>query len=164
MSGTFTHQFDSSFFKGSATVNTGLFINGQWTDSVSKETIEYVAFPTAATHSAVTNILTLVFSILVRPLDILVQNPFLYGYWEADGTVITKVAAANAEDVDIAVKAAKQAFKTSWGMKVPGHQRGRLLYKLADLVEKHQDVLAAVEALDAGMSPDVLAFGRRTII
>ncbi|KIP10902.1 hypothetical protein PHLGIDRAFT_115040 [Phlebiopsis gigantea 11061_1 CR5-6] len=112
MPGTFTHQFDSSFFKGNVAVNTGLFINGQWTDSVSKETID-------------------------------IFNP-------VDGTVITKVAAANAEDVDIAVKAAKQAFKTSWGLKVPGHQRGRLLYKLADLVEKHQDAIAAVEALDAG--------------
>lgn len=33
---------------------------------------------------------------------------------------------------------------------MPASERGRLLYKLADLVEKHQDELAALEALDNG--------------
>lgn len=74
----------------------------------------------------------------------------------ADGTVITKVSVATAADIDIAVKAAKNAFKSSWGFKVPGSERGRLLNKLADLVEKNQDALAALEALDAGTSADQL--------
>lgn len=66
------------------------------------------------------------------------------------GKVITKVAAAGPKDIDAAVKAAKHAFKTTWGLKTPGHERGRLLGKLADLIEKNIDELAALEALDAG--------------
>lgn len=56
----------------------------------------------------------------------------------------------DSKDVDIAVKAAEEAFKTSWGLKVPAAARGKLLFKLADLVEKHVDELCALEALDAG--------------
>ncbi|KIP06629.1 hypothetical protein PHLGIDRAFT_128195 [Phlebiopsis gigantea 11061_1 CR5-6] len=112
MSSTFTHQFDTALFKGTITVNTGLFIDGQWVDSVSKETIDVI-------------------------------NP-------VTGKKLTQVAAGDANDIDIAVKAASRAFKTSWGLKTPGHQRGRLLYILADLIEKNVDAIAATEALDAG--------------
>lgn len=42
MSPTFTHKFDTSLYKGSIAVNTGLFINGQFVDAVDKQTIEYV--------------------------------------------------------------------------------------------------------------------------
>lgn len=68
------------------------------------------------------------------------------------GQVITKVAGASAADVDLAVNAAKKAYKTSWGLKVPGSERGLLLSKLADLMEKHGDELSALETLDAGRS------------
>ena len=61
------------------------------------------------------------------------------------------MTAGDANDIDIAVKAASLAFKTSWGLKTPGHQRGRLLYILADLIAKNADAIAAAEALDAGM-------------
>lgn len=64
--------------------------------------------------------------------------------------MLTNIAAASAKDVDIAVKAAKQAYKTSWGLKVSGYERGRLLNKLADLLEKHAEEFAALEALDTG--------------
>ena len=43
MPAAFTYQFDSSLFKGTTTVNTGLFINGQFVDSSDGATIEYVA-------------------------------------------------------------------------------------------------------------------------
>lgn len=43
-----------------------------------------------------------------------------------------------------------QAYRTSWGLKCPGAVRGRLLAKLADLVEKNIDELVALEALNAG--------------
>lgn len=68
--------------------------------------------------------------------------------------MITKVAAGNAKDIDVAVKVARETFKKSWGLKVPGSERGKLLYKLADLFEKHADELAALEALDVGKFPD----------
>lgn len=64
--------------------------------------------------------------------------------------MLTKVSGGNAKDVDRAVEAAQKAFKTSWGLKVPGNERGRLLNKLADILEKNADELAALEALDAG--------------
>jgi hypothetical protein len=64
--------------------------------------------------------------------------------------VTTAVSSASAQDVDVAVKVAKAAFKSSWGLKVPGSQRGRLLNKLADIIEAHRDELAALEALNTG--------------
>jgi aldehyde dehydrogenase (NAD+) len=64
--------------------------------------------------------------------------------------VITKIAEGTAKDVDRAVAAAKHAYDTSWGLKVPGTARGKLLNRLADLLEEHADELAALEALDNG--------------
>ena len=68
------------------------------------------------------------------------------------GRLITRVAAATSKDGDIAVKLARETFKTRWGLKVPGSERGKLLNNLADLLEKHVDELAALEALDVGES------------
>ena len=64
--------------------------------------------------------------------------------------MITSIAEGTAKDVDRAVVAAKRAFDSSWGLKVPGSERGKLLSKLADLLETHSDELAALEALDNG--------------
>ena len=47
--------------------------------------------------------------------------------------VIATVHTATAEDVDDAVKAASKAFENTWGLNVAGSERGRLLYKLADV-------------------------------
>ena len=52
------------------------------------------------------------------------------------GEVITTIADASAKDVDAAVQAAKKAFYTTWGTKTAASERGRLLNKLADLVER----------------------------
>jgi aldehyde dehydrogenase (NAD+) len=66
------------------------------------------------------------------------------------GEVITQVAEADAADVDKAVAAARAAFdKGSW-RKMSAAQRGVLMNKLADLIEKHADELAQLEALDNG--------------
>lgn len=40
MPGSWTHNFATGLYKGSVTVNTGLFINGQFVDPVDGETIE----------------------------------------------------------------------------------------------------------------------------
>ncbi|KAI0280871.1 aldehyde dehydrogenase [Russula aff. rugulosa BPL654] len=66
------------------------------------------------------------------------------------GEVLTAIAEGTAKDIDRAVDAAKRAYETSWGLKVPGPRRGELLYKLADLMVLHFDELAALEALDNG--------------
>uniref|UniRef100_A0A8C5N4Q7 10-formyltetrahydrofolate dehydrogenase n=1 Tax=Gouania willdenowi TaxID=441366 RepID=A0A8C5N4Q7_GOUWI len=53
-------------------------------------------------------------------------------------------------DVDKAVAAAKEAFEDGeWGKMNP-RDRGRLIYKLADLMEEHQEELATIETIDSG--------------
>uniref|UniRef100_A0AAQ4RXD3 Aldehyde dehydrogenase 1 family member L1 n=1 Tax=Gasterosteus aculeatus aculeatus TaxID=481459 RepID=A0AAQ4RXD3_GASAC len=67
-----------------------------------------------------------------------------------DGTAICDVSLAQISDVDKAVAAAKEAFEEGeWGRMNP-RDRGRLLYKLADLMEEHQEELATIEAIDSG--------------
>jgi len=65
--------------------------------------------------------------------------------------VITSVCEGTEKDIDLAVAAARRAFDTTWKETSP-EQRGRLLSRLADLVEKNRDLLAAVESLDNGKS------------
>ena len=60
------------------------------------------------------------------------------------------VVEAPSKDVDRAVEAAHIAFETSWGTKVPGSERGKLLLKLAELIERDLDEIAAIESLDNG--------------
>lgn len=68
----------------------------------------------------------------------------------ATGKVLAEVAEASAEDVDEAVKAARSALeKGPWPTMTPS-ERGRLIWKLADLVEAHADELAVIESLDNG--------------
>jgi len=68
----------------------------------------------------------------------------------ATGKVITSVAEGTAKDIDRAVAAAKRAYNTSWGLKVPGTERGKLLSKLVHLMEANADTLSAIETLDNG--------------
>ncbi|CAE6521169.1 unnamed protein product [Rhizoctonia solani] len=63
---------------------------------------------------------------------------------------ICTVQAASVKDIDLAVQAARKAFNTTWGKHVPGTQRGALLHKLADLMERDAQTLAELEALDNG--------------
>jgi acyl-CoA reductase-like NAD-dependent aldehyde dehydrogenase len=65
-----------------------------------------------------------------------------------NGELITRIAAAQTEDVDLAVAAAKRAFP-GWAA-TPGAERGRLLMKLADRIEACSDELAHLESLDTG--------------
>jgi aldehyde dehydrogenase (NAD+) len=68
----------------------------------------------------------------------------------ATGDVIAHVAEGEAPDVDKAVKAARRAFEKGPWRKMSARERGRILYKLADLIEQHKDELAALETLDNG--------------
>ena len=52
--------------------------------------------------------------------------------------------------MDIAVEAAQKAFETTWGLNASGSVRSNLLWKLAELMERDFDELAALEALDNG--------------
>jgi aldehyde dehydrogenase (NAD+) len=64
--------------------------------------------------------------------------------------VIAQVAEGDAEDVDAAVAAARDALENSSWSKMDARDRGRLMYKLADLMEEELDELAALETLDNG--------------
>lgn len=75
----------------------------------------------------------------------------------ATGDVIIEVQEADKADIDIAVKAAKVA-SVGWA-KVAGSERGKLLWKLADLIERDRDFLAALEALDNGKKVHVAKAG-----
>jgi len=69
----------------------------------------------------------------------------------ATGEEICQVAEADAADVDKAVSAARKAFDHGpWPNRMSASERGNLLNRLADLVEKNADELARLEALDNG--------------
>jgi acyl-CoA reductase-like NAD-dependent aldehyde dehydrogenase len=68
----------------------------------------------------------------------------------ANDQVITKVAEGSKADVDNAVKAARKAVEEGPWRKMSTAQRAKLMFKLADLVEKNADELAQLETLDNG--------------
>jgi aldehyde dehydrogenase (NAD+) len=68
----------------------------------------------------------------------------------ATGATICQVAYADKNDVDLAVKAARKALESGPWSKMDSADRGRLMYKLADLVEKNATDLAGLEAFNAG--------------
>jgi phenylacetaldehyde dehydrogenase len=71
-------------------------------------------------------------------------------YNPATGEVLANVAAGDKEDIDRAVKAARAAFETGPWSKISPSERGRLLWKLADLLEGHTEEFAQLESLDNG--------------
>lgn len=71
-------------------------------------------------------------------------------YNPATGAVLASVYEAGVEDINQAVKAAKDAFeKGRWSTMRPA-DRGHLIYKLADLIEEHKEELAQLDSLDNG--------------
>jgi aldehyde dehydrogenase (NAD+) len=68
----------------------------------------------------------------------------------ATGEVIAKVASASAADVDKAVKAARAALEKGPWVKMDAADRGKLLFKFADLIEKNAEELAVLESLNCG--------------
>jgi len=70
-------------------------------------------------------------------------NPF-------DGEVCATLADAGPQDVERAVASAREAFdRGPWG-RMNGYERGRLMLRLADLVESRADHIARVETVDNG--------------
>ena len=65
-----------------------------------------------------------------------------------DGKPFTKAARGNKEDVDLALDAAHEAFKT-WSKTSPA-ERSRLLNKIADVIEENLEMLARIETVDNG--------------
>ncbi|OJD17090.1 aldehyde dehydrogenase [Emergomyces pasteurianus Ep9510] len=92
-----------------------------------------------------------------QPLGLFINNQFVKGVeGRSFETInphnekpIASVHEATEKDVDIAVAAARAAFEGPWKHVTPTN-RGRMLVKLADLMEQHCETLAAIEALDNG--------------
>jgi phenylacetaldehyde dehydrogenase len=91
------------------------------------------------------------------------QQLFINGQWcnavsgrtfetpnPATGEVLAGVAEGGAEDIDRAVRAARQAFETGpWSRMTPS-ERGRIIWRIGDLILEHADELAQLESLDNG--------------
>jgi len=79
-------------------------------------------------------------------------------YNPATGEVLARVAEGDREDIDRAVKAARAAFETGrWSQLTPS-ERGRAIWKLADLLEENLEEFAELESLDNG-KPQKIARG-----
>jgi aldehyde dehydrogenase (NAD+) len=97
-------------------------------------------------------------SVMVRAKKLLINNEWVDSVSgktfatinPATAEEICQVAEADAADVDKAVHAARVAFETGPWRQATASQRGLLLHRLADLIEKHADELAQLEALDNG--------------
>ncbi len=63
---------------------------------------------------------------------------------------LCECAAAGAEDVDLAVRAARQAFAEGPWPRMAAADRGAALLKVAQLIEKHRDEIAELETLNQG--------------
>src|SRR4051812_9122040 len=102
--------------------------------------------------------MTIATKVQIKPGKLLINGEWVEGKKHFDtinpatGEVLTQIAEASAADVDQAVAAARQAFddpKGAW-RKMSASERGRLIWKLADLMEQHIDELAELETLDNG--------------
>jgi aldehyde dehydrogenase (NAD+) len=99
----------------------------------------------------------------VKPPIVKDQPLFIGGKWvdsvsgktfpainPADGETICQVAEGDKADIDLAAKAARKALETGPWSRMDAADRGRLLYKLADQVEKSAADLAALESYNCG--------------
>jgi phenylacetaldehyde dehydrogenase len=71
-------------------------------------------------------------------------------YDPSTGEVLARVAEGDREDIDRAVKAARAAFENGPWPRLTSSERGRMVWKLADLIEQHLQEFAELESLDNG--------------
>jgi len=75
----------------------------------------------------------------------------------ATGETLARVAEGDAEDIGRAVRAARAAFEGPWSRMTPS-DRGRIIWKIGDLILEHAEELAQLESLDNG-KPYAVALG-----
>ncbi|HEV8384204.1 MAG TPA: aldehyde dehydrogenase family protein, partial [Candidatus Acidoferrales bacterium] len=68
----------------------------------------------------------------------------------ATGETLTVIAEASDRDADAAVQAARKAFESGKWPEMSASDRGRILWRLGDLVDQHAEELATLETLDNG--------------
>jgi aldehyde dehydrogenase (NAD+) len=99
----------------------------------------------------------------VKPPKVKDQPLFINGKWQdsvsgktfatinpSSGETICQVAEGDKADIDLAVKAARKAFDDGAWPRMSASERGSLLNRLADLIERDREELAALESLDNG--------------
>ncbi|HUM05845.1 MAG TPA: aldehyde dehydrogenase family protein [Terriglobales bacterium] len=95
---------------------------------------------------------------IARPRQMLVNGKWVNAasgktfptYNPATGEVLANVAEGDREDINAAVNAARKAFESGPWPRMSASERGRLIWKLADLVEAHVEEFAMIESLDNG--------------
>lgn len=76
-------------------------------------------------------------------------------YDPSSGLVFNQASLAMKEEVDTAVSAAKKAFLSAeWSLMMPS-ERSKILWRIADLIEEHGDILAELESLDNGKPKNI---------
>src|SRR5665213_304921 len=68
----------------------------------------------------------------------------------ADASVIAKVAEGEAEDINRAVAAARRAFDSAAWRRMSPSDRGKLVWRIGDIILQHADELAELESIDNG--------------
>ncbi len=71
-------------------------------------------------------------------------------YDPSTGAVLANVACGDREDINRAVAAARSAFESGAWRDITPSDRGKLLWRLADLLDEHADEFACLESLDVG--------------
>jgi phenylacetaldehyde dehydrogenase len=71
-------------------------------------------------------------------------------YDPATGEVLARVAEGDKADIDLAVRAARKAFEQGPWRKMTSSDRGKLIWRLADLLESNLEEFAQLESLDNG--------------
>ncbi len=113
---------------------------------------------TTTTSSSSARIDSRVTDFLKQPKKLLIDGEWVEAasgktfesYNPASGEVLARVAEGDAEDIDLAVRAARRAFDSGpWARMTPS-SRGQLLWRLADLLEQHLEEFAQLETLDNG--------------
>jgi phenylacetaldehyde dehydrogenase len=68
----------------------------------------------------------------------------------ATGEILARVAEGDAEDINRAVRAARRAFEEGPWSRLTASDRGRIIWKIGDLILDHAEELAQLESLDNG--------------
>ena len=113
----------------------------------------------------------------IRPLDLNPSHCFVDGTWKpsqsgqtlplvdpSTGHTLCEIARGQAGDINAAIEAATRASRRTWGQST-AVERGRILYRLGELVLENADQLARIEAMDVGKPlkqarADVMALAR----
>ncbi|ARV58673.1 betaine-aldehyde dehydrogenase [Nostocales cyanobacterium HT-58-2] len=105
-----------------------------------------------------THISSQVLKFLNQPLKLLIGGKWVESasgqtfpvFNPATGQIITHAASGESEDINRAVQAARQAFESGPWSRLTVSERGKLIWKLADLLEANLEEFAELESMDNG--------------